>query len=164
MRHMLCPKCAVNAFLRHLSPAVLDLGGYMLADVIRCCREDKGHNMWRNGGHLGARARQLEYFGAEQLKELAEMEHESDDSNVGVILGDSNNEEEEERESSGGEESSEEERSEEESSEESSEKESSGSEEILSSEGEDVVVAGAAAPLWMRKLVGRLFGDDKGAK
>ena len=27
-------KCAVNAFLHHLSPAVLDLGGYVLADLM----------------------------------------------------------------------------------------------------------------------------------
>ena len=31
-------KCEVNAFLHHLRPAVLDLGGYVLADVMRCCR------------------------------------------------------------------------------------------------------------------------------
>ena len=115
--------------------------------------------MKRNGGHLGARARQLEYFGAEGLKELAEMDHDSDNSNVGGILGDSDNEEEEEEESSG-----EEEISEEESSEERSEKESYGSEDSASSKDDNVVIVGAAAPLWMRKLVGRLFGDDKVAK
>ena len=87
------------------------------------------------------------------------MDHDSDDSNVGGILGDSNDKEEEEGESSG-----EKEISEEESSEDSSEKECSGSEESASSEDDNTVVAGAAAPLWMRKLVGRLFGDDKGAK
>ena len=54
--------------------------------------------MRRNRGHLGARARQLEYFGAERLKELAEMDHDSDDSDMGGILGDSDKEEEEEEE------------------------------------------------------------------
>ena len=88
----------------------------MLADVIHCCRQDEGHNTRRNRGHLVARARQLEYFGVERLKELTEMDNDSDESNVGGILGDSNNKEEEEGESS-----EEEERSEEESSEDSSE-------------------------------------------
>ena len=91
-------KCAVNAFLHHLRPAVLDLGGYMLADVMRCCRDDKGHNTRRNRGHLGSRARQMEYFGAERLKELTEMDYDSDDSDVGGILRDSDEEEEEEEE------------------------------------------------------------------
>ena len=152
-------KCAVNALFHHLIPAVLDLGGYVLAEVMRCCREDEKHNTWRNGGHLGSRARQLEYFGAERLKELTDMDHDSDDSDVGGILWDSDDEEKEEGESSGEEESSEEE-----STEESSEKESSGSEESASSKHNDVVVAGAAATLWMRKLLGRLFVDYKGAK
>ena len=39
-----------------------------------------------------------------------------------------------------------------------------GSKESAISKDDGVVVAGAAAPLWMRKLVGRLFRDDKGAK
>ena len=100
----------MNAFLHHLSPAVLDLGGYFLADVLHCCREDERHNMRRNRGHLGARARQLEYFGAERLKELTEMNHDADDSNMGGILGESDDKEEEEGESSGEEERSKEER------------------------------------------------------
>ena len=110
--------------------------------------------MRRNRGHLGARARQLEYFGAERLKEMAEMDHDLDDSDVGAILRDSDDKDEEEGESSG----------EEESSEESSEKERSVSKESGSSEENNVVIAGEAAPLWMHNLVGRLFRDDKGAK
>ena len=149
-------KCAVNEFPHHLRPEVLDLGGYVLADVMRCYREDEGHTMRHNGGHLGARARQLEYFGAERLKELTEMDHELDDRDVGGILGDSDDEEEEEGESSG-----EEERSEEESSEDSSEKEILGREESASSEDENVVVAGEAAPLWIRKLVGTFLGTTR---